>query len=202
MTAEQICRIVAAVMPVIGLCIGLPARLRADREGGRVSRTEDRLRYRVLLATLTPLAIVPILLFMVHPPWIRWSQTAAPDWVRYTGIATGFGAMVLFWRMFAHLGTNVTATCAPRDDATLVTTGPYRWIRHPMYTSALLLMTSITLMSLSWFIGLTGLSVVSVLMLRSRDEDARLLEQFGEAYAAYRRRTPAFIPWRRVTADE
>jgi protein-S-isoprenylcysteine O-methyltransferase Ste14 len=82
----------------------------------------------------------------------------------------------------------------PAQNMPLAVRGAYRWVRHPLYTSALLLIWSqpeLTydriLFNLSWTIW-----VIVGTLLEERD----LLANFGEAYAAYQRKVPMLIPWR------
>ena len=88
----------------------------------------------------------------------------------------------------------------PREQATLVTTGPYRWIRHPMYTAALTLGVAATLITANAVMAIGGLGMFALLAARSRTEERRLIEKFGDAYRDYQRRTGRFLP-RRGVAD-
>ncbi|MCZ6835853.1 MAG: isoprenylcysteine carboxylmethyltransferase family protein, partial [Planctomycetota bacterium] len=99
-----------------------------------------------------------------------------------------------FHWIFHHQGRNVTPTSKPRDDATLVTSGPYRFIRHPMYSFGLILFLSISLLSSSWFLALSGFVGFTLLALRTRVEERRLVEKFGEDYRHYQRTTGQFLP--------
>jgi protein-S-isoprenylcysteine O-methyltransferase Ste14 len=80
-------------------------------------------------------------------------------------------------------------------DQSLVTSGPYHWIRHPIYTAFLLIMSAPLLISANWFIGglwlgLTGLEVMG----RIQFEEALMLETFGEQYRVYMQKTGRLIP--------
>jgi protein-S-isoprenylcysteine O-methyltransferase Ste14 len=99
--------------------------------------------------------------------------------------------------MFRHLGLNVTSTASPRAAATLVETGPYRYIRHPMYSAALLLVVAATLLTAHAVVAVGGLAMFALLAARSRLEEQRLVERFGSAYVAYQARTGRFLPRRR-----
>ena len=77
----------------------------------------------------------------------------------------------------------------------MIASGPYRWIRHPIYAAFLLILGSLLLISANWFvggmwIGMTGLGVAS----RIRMEEAMMVGQFGEQYRAYLRRTGRLFP--------
>ena len=77
----------------------------------------------------------------------------------------------------------------------LVTDGPYRWIRHPLYTAGLILLAGISLAAANVFmmafvVLIAGL-ILSVVIPK---EEAALIERFGEAYRAYRRQTGRLFP--------
>jgi protein-S-isoprenylcysteine O-methyltransferase Ste14 len=100
---------------------------------------------------------------------------------------------LLVWAL-PNLGTNLTDTVVTRQHHTLVTQGPYRWVRHPFYIAMALVIGGAALLSANWFVLLMGLVVFSLLALRSRVEEEQLLARFGEEYRAYRDRTGKFIP--------
>ena len=81
-----------------------------------------------------------------------------------------------------------------REQHTLVTRGPYRWIRHPFYDSAALLMMAVSLIAANWFLLLTGGLAFVLLVVRTQTEEEKLLARFGEAYRAYMKRTGRFLP--------
>jgi protein-S-isoprenylcysteine O-methyltransferase Ste14 len=77
----------------------------------------------------------------------------------------------------------------------LVTTGPYRFVRHPMYAAYLLLFSGAFLLSANWVICAGGVGVILTLMtLRLAGEDRRLAERFDGAWLSYRETTGAFLP--------
>jgi protein-S-isoprenylcysteine O-methyltransferase Ste14 len=104
---------------------------------------------------------------------------------------------LLFW-VFHSLGRNLTDTVVTRREHTLVTHGPYRWVRHPFYGVGFLGLLAASLITANWFIALTGAVVIALLVYRTRTEEAKLIERFGDEYRAYRDRTGAFFPrWTR-----
>ena len=101
-------------------------------------------------------------------------------------IATASGLLV--WT-FRCLGKNLTDTVVTRQQHTLVMHGPYRWVRHPFYDSAALLIVAVSLIAANWFLLLTGGLAFVLLVVRTRPEEVKLLARFGEAYRAYMKRT-------------
>jgi protein-S-isoprenylcysteine O-methyltransferase Ste14 len=76
-----------------------------------------------------------------------------------------------------------------------VSTGPYQWIRHPIYTAFLLILGSILLISANWFIGGLWIILTAVdIWGRIRFEEEKLQARFGEAYGRYLQTTGALLP--------
>ena len=106
-------------------------------------------------------------------------------------LAAGLGFSVWARR---HLGRNWSSQVVVKEDHTLVRTGPYRYLRHPIYTGILLAFLGMVLA-----IGeLRGLVAMGCMLLafavKSRQEELRMREVFPE-YDQYRRDTAALIPF-------
>ena len=91
------------------------------------------------------------------------------------------------------LGSALTASPIPRSDAELVTTGIYRWIRHPMYSALILIGIALFLGEANYFSFLILIALSLLLFLKSRYEDA-LLAQRHEAARKYQQQTGRFLP--------
>ena len=192
--SELICRIALGLM-FVGLAgAGLPYRLRADRAGGRVSRATDPQWFWILMIVFSPAVPLACGGFLFAPRWVDFSTFPAPAWLRLLGVPIGGFGLFLFGWMFRHLGLNVTSTSQPRANANLVTSGPYRWVRHPMYSSAFILAVAATLLTANWIVAVGGGLAFALLVARSRLEERRLVEKFGEAYRRYQRDTGRLIP--------
>ncbi|MCZ6444949.1 MAG: isoprenylcysteine carboxylmethyltransferase family protein, partial [Planctomycetota bacterium] len=89
---------------------------------------------------------------------------------------------------------NVTRTARTRAHHTLVTGGPYRWVRHPLYSSGVVLCTAYVLLTANWFILLMCGLAFAVLLVRTSKEEANLIKKFGDEYRAYMSRTGRFLP--------
>ena len=150
-----------------------------------------------ILATLRPLALiywVGMLAYMIDPASMAWSSMPLPAGLRWTGAALApLGAALLVWT-FRTLGPNLTDTVVTRRSHSLVTRGPYRFVRHPFYDSGAVLVVATSMMMANWFVLLTGALVFLLLAVRSRTEEDLLLARFGESYRAYRSQTGRFLP--------
>jgi protein-S-isoprenylcysteine O-methyltransferase Ste14 len=132
--------------------------------------------------------------FLINPASMAWSSVSLPLWFRWTGVGIGvLAAALMLWTM-RRLGKNLTDTVVTRREHTLVTQGPYRWVRHPFYDSAAMFVTGIALLAANWFILATGAFAIGVLVLRTRIEEEKLLARFGDPYRAYIARTGRFLP--------
>ena len=103
------------------------------------------------------------------------------------------GMAIAFWARHT-LGRNWSGRVTIKEDHELVTAGPYRWVRHPIYTGALLIVTGSAL-ALGRFGGLLSIAIMTTIFLHKiRMEERMLSEYFGNQYEEYRRRTDALIP--------
>ena len=97
--------------------------------------------------------------------------------------------------MLRSLGQNVSETVLTKQEHHLVESGPYKWVRHPLYTTGVSLFIALGLMQSSWFV--VFMSVVAVLLLRLLvipAEESALMAKFGDQYRAYMRRTGRLLP--------
>ena len=167
---------------------------RGVASGERVSRTRpDRLRI-ALISSLSLAGAVVGFLYVFAPRRIRWTTLPTPTWSRWIGVALGVVAMPLFIWTHHALGKNWSADLVIKEEHTLITSGPFRWVRHPMYTSLFGSSLAFSLLSSNWVIGLSGLGTSILLASRVHKEEALMIEEFGDQYRAYMQRTGRFLP--------
>jgi len=199
MNHDQTLRAVLIVVFLLVLPIGIYHRLKSQATREKLDRWQEGL---FILATLRPVGMafwLGVIAWMVDPGWMAWSSVSLPAWLRWTGvgvIATACGLLV--W-IFRCLGKNLTDTVVTRRQHTLVIHGPYRWVRHPFYDSAALLMVAVSLIAANWFLLVTGVVGFFLLIIRTRTEEKNLVARFGDSYRAYMERTGRFLP--RITAN-
>jgi protein-S-isoprenylcysteine O-methyltransferase Ste14 len=93
-----------------------------------------------------------------------------------------------------HLGRNWGMPMSFKEGHELVTTGPYRYVRHPIYTGMLLaLLGTVLVNGPVWLLALVGMAIYCV--YSARTEESLMLQQFPEQYAGYRRHTKAIVPF-------
>ena len=96
------------------------------------------------------------LVYLLNPAWMAWSKIGLPEWVRWLGVALGIAVVLGIYWLFSSIGSGITATSATRKEHRLVTKGPYRWVRHPLYTIGSSLFIAFGMMADNWFIALLG----------------------------------------------
>jgi protein-S-isoprenylcysteine O-methyltransferase Ste14 len=194
MTEESIFRLILAAVIIGVFAIRIYYRRLAARNEGAVTEKEDR-RNLLFRATIAILGILTLLAYLLAPELMAWAHLDLPAGARWVGAGLGAAAVALLFWVHTALRENFSGTLHVRDEHTLVTNGPYQWVRHPMYTSFYLLVGAFFLLSANWFIGAAWLlGLTSVMLTRVVHEETVMQEKFGDAYRAYMRRTGRFWP--------
>jgi protein-S-isoprenylcysteine O-methyltransferase Ste14 len=154
----------------------------------RKGRLETALLTLAWLAFFLPLVWVatPVFAFAKYP------LRPVPLFAGSLCLAAGLG---LFARSHADLGTNWSITLEVREEHQLVTQGIYRHVRHPMYLALLLYSLGQALVVPNWIVGASyGVAMALLFALRVSPEERMMLDEFGQDYEAYMRRTKRLIP--------
>lgn len=133
--------------------------------------------------------------YVLNPNWLAWVQLPFPLWVRWAGVVIALvGFALLHWAQIS-LGKNWSDTPRMMAEQTLVTGGPYRWIRHPIYAAFLMILGATLFISANWLVGLSmiGMTVLELLS-RIRFEEGLMLEYFGDYYREYMKKTGRLFP--------
>ncbi|MCA9186344.1 MAG: isoprenylcysteine carboxylmethyltransferase family protein [Pirellulaceae bacterium] len=110
---------------------------------------------------------------------------------------SAFGMLFAIWGWITMGIFRIRVMPQLRSNATLLTTGPYAWVRHPMYTGLLLFLLGLLVVDWRiWRIAAWGV-LIAVLLAKLRIEERELAARFGERYASYRRNTGRLLPKRR-----
>lgn len=144
---------------------------------------------------LNVLALLSTAVYLVAPQALAWAALPFPEWLRWVGVGVAvLGFALLQW---AHVALSRNWSDRPRllNDQQLVTTGPYRWVRHPIYTAFLLILSAPFLLSANWVIGLLWIASTALeVAARVRYEEALLAAHFGDNYRDYMAHTGRLLP--------
>ena len=186
-------RVMAMGLLVVMKIIRSRTSQRADNQGTKAALKKN-VADTLLLFPVTSLLQVSIVVYALFPRLVSWADFPLPIWLRWLGGVLGIGALCLLAWADHHLGKNFSMTLRIRQDHTLVTSGPYRWIRHPVYSAGLLFGAAILLVSANWFVGCSWLGGCSLLYAcRIPKEEAMMLSEFAD-YREYAARTGRLWP--------
>lgn len=190
--SEMTCKIVF----LIGFATILAIRFYFARLLQSAQVKDDRktpLEVALLGLTLLGMFILPLV--GIFTPWLDFADYQLPGWVGWVGTGMFGVAIWLFWRAHTDLGLNWSATLEIRENHSLVDSGVYRYVRHPMYAAFWLWGIAQLLLLHNWIYGLSYLvSFVPMYFLRIHREEQMMVDTFGEEYRDYMERTGRVIP--------
>jgi protein-S-isoprenylcysteine O-methyltransferase Ste14 len=172
------------------------ARRATRRHGGTLNQLAHEIRGLLIVrAALGLVFYAALIAWLFLPRALPWTYISVPVAMRWLGVALLVPALAFFAWSFRSLGTNYRGGIGLYDAHELVTTGPYRWVRHPIYVAFTGIMLLILLVSANWLLALSGLFlVVSIAAARIPTEERELRERFGPAWESYQDRTGRLVP--------
>ena len=200
MRNEAVFRVVLSAMGAVGTLVRLYYMRKASQAGQKISRKqEERLRI-ALIASCNALGMIGGLVYVLAPQRMKWATLPLPTWSRWVGVGLGAVAGPLLLWTHHSLGKNWALALVTKEGDTLVSSGPYRRVRHPMYTTIFLQELAAFLVSANWVIGLAGFGISVLSAARVGEEEALMVEEFGDQYRAYMERTGGFLPRMKLQA--
>ena len=188
---------IGEIVWVMGIVAWYVIRYPFERRAKRVRVTSSRRSVSDtigLAAALLGLAILPG--FYVATGIPAFADYPAHAWMVGLGGLIFAAALWTFRRTHKELGRNWSISLEIREKHQLISKGPYAVVRHPMYTSFLLMAIGQMFLLSNWVAGLVGVAGFAVLFFLRVDKEERLmLEFFGPEYRAYMDRTKRIIPY-------
>ena len=162
----------------------------------RRSRAQIRSRDKGSLLILWIIIIVSIFL-AIQMVWLAHGAALPSPRVFYIiGFSIFLIGLILRWYSIGYLGRFFTVNVSIDPEHALVDSGPYRHIRHPSYTGALLAFLGLGLCLGNWLsILFLTIPIIGAFLWRIRIEEDALLDALGQEYRNYMRRTERLIPW-------
>ena len=193
MNDDTVFRWVLLVALLLFMPVGLYHRFRAHT-GEPLDRRQEGWFVLVGLRVSAGFAAAGYATWFFRPAWLAWTAVATPFWLRWIGVGLCLGAGMLLTWTFRSLGRNLTDTVVTRREHTLVTHGPYRWVRHPFYLTGALGLLGSTLVAANALLPALGAIPMAFLVIRTRKEESNLLARFGDAYLDYMQHPGRFLP--------
>jgi len=191
----MIFRILFALTFIAMIAIRVYYQSQILRDKRKVEIKEDSVSLATgALAALTSIAFGAEYLFF--PGFVSFAYALDyPHWLRWLGALLLAVGITLLGLSHHHLGESFHSLVVSKEDQVLVESGPYRWIRHPIYTAYLMNYLGGGLLARNLVLTFVPVTLYAVLVaIRLKKEEAVLRQVFGEAYDVYTARTGALLP--------
>ncbi|MEO6436011.1 MAG: isoprenylcysteine carboxylmethyltransferase family protein [Tepidisphaeraceae bacterium] len=172
------------------------ARRAARTHGGELNQMTSEVPGLLAVRGALGLVFYSILMaWLFLPGTLRWTYVPIAPPLQWLGVVLLVPVIAFFAWSFRSIGDAYRGGVGLHDAHSLVTTGAYRYVRHPIYIAFIGLMLVVLLISANWLLGLSGLALVSAIpAARIPIEERQLHERFGAAWEAYRDRTGRMFP--------
>jgi protein-S-isoprenylcysteine O-methyltransferase Ste14 len=155
-----------------------------------VKRTVERQAgwWRILVLLIA----MAIAFFMINHDAILWSYTLTIGII--ADIVTLIGLIIMLWARTV-LGGNWSTSTVLKENHELIQSGPYRYVRHPIYSGLLLMVLGAAIFYGHAIVFVAFAVSFIIALLRAREEEKLLTRNFPEEYPNYKARVKAFIPF-------
>jgi protein-S-isoprenylcysteine O-methyltransferase Ste14 len=195
MTSEQQFRWCFILIFLATFSISAYFRRRARQSGETIPRGREG-RLALLARTFFAAALyLSFITYMLNPKWMEWSSLPLPTWLRSLAAVAALGTLPLIYWVMVSLGKNVSETFLTKESHILVVHGPYRWVRHPLYTVGTIELACLSVVAANWFMmAMALIAFIAITMFVVPKEEADLIKKFGGAYREYQERTGKLAP--------
>ncbi len=195
MKDESLFRLIFIGVFVLAMLLSTHYRRLARKTSGVIARRQEGTLALILRTMLTLPLLLAIVLYACNPRWMDWSAIALPLWLRWLGAGLGIACVLLMRWVLRSIGANISETVLTKQNHQLVMKGPYRWVRHPLYSVGLLEIFALGLLASNWFmmlLGFIGIGVFRYVVIPK--EEANLIAAFDGEYQHYQEHTGALVP--------
>jgi protein-S-isoprenylcysteine O-methyltransferase Ste14 len=169
----------------------------------RPTKAREKSVDRLVTGAVVILAYLLLFGHWITAGWLRDRFVPDERWVGWLGIALSFaGAAIAIWARYT-IGEFWSARVTLKEGHELIRSGPYAYVRHPIYTGMLVASTGTALVLGEWR-GLVAVLLLTAAHARkAKREESLLTTEFGERYSAYRQSTGFILPrlWPRNGMD-
>jgi len=148
-----------------------------------------------VLISLAVAWVTAVVIYVAFPGLVAPFHVPLPVVVRWCAVVVAFGGLGLLRWVDRCLGDNLSVTLQIRENHTLVSDGPYRWVRHPIYTATLVYAAALGVITANYVLAALFFVPMALLVaLRLGREEQMMMDQFGDEYRNYMKRTGRLLP--------
>ncbi len=195
------CIVLAATIWMYWSCVGammVRLRRRTRKLSGIVpSQRVEQFMWLVWVPLVVAWMVLPYLAAtQASAPWMlpTFAREAPLTALRWGAVAVGLAALALSIDCWLRMGSNWRMAVTPDQQTSLVTSGLYSRVRHPIYALSILLMLCTVVVAPTLPVAAIGAIHIALMVAKARNEERFLPERHGDAYRLYVRRTGRFLP--------
>lgn len=193
---EIIFKIAFAIVWVVYIAIRAPFESR-HKQIEKIKSSDTPGGKFLLLLLAFGLMIIPLV--WLFTGFLDHFNASFPEWLRGIGIAIAIASLVYFRNIHKALGTNWSPTLEITKNHELIKTGPYKKIRHPMYTQIWIWTIAQALIISNLVAGFSGIIAWGIVyFIRIPKEEKMMVEHFGKEYLGYMKQTGRILPFRKM----
>ncbi|MBN1535748.1 MAG: isoprenylcysteine carboxylmethyltransferase family protein [Anaerolineales bacterium] len=200
MTIENIFKTIFFILFIGLLCIRLFYGVKVRKTGKSSWKLDQSAvaregKWSIILRPILFLCMLALVAFYaVADSPSSWLTVPLPEWLRWLGVGLGFFSLALLVWVHHTLREYWSTTLQLRNSHTIITRGPYAWVRHPMYSVLMLCFLGLALVSEIWLLLLWAVLSPVFFNRIAGIEEMMMKEQFGDEYLAYMNQTGRFFP--------
>jgi protein-S-isoprenylcysteine O-methyltransferase Ste14 len=150
--------------------------------------------FKIITAIITVIGAAGLILYLLSPPWWTWTIIPLGEWIQWSGVVMALVPIFFLIWVHRHLDKQWSIALELREDHKLITTGPYRYVRHPMYLGVFTYTIGLMMISLDVLVILLFAFTIWVNYRRIPREEQMLIQEFGDEYLEYIKRSGRLLP--------
>ncbi len=155
----------------------------------------------ILTVIITVIGVIGIILYLLSPPWWTWTHLPLGEYIQWAGIVVSIIPIFYLVWVHRHLDNQWSIALEIHEEHKLITTGPYRRVRHPMYLGVFVYTIGLCLISLDILVILFFVFTIWINYRRIPSEEQMMIDQFGDEYLEYMKKSGRLIPSFRSDED-
>ena len=148
----------------------------------------------IAIVLLFPVEIIVATIYLLNPFWLSLTSLMVPELVRWLGLLLTLASIPCVAWVHRTLGRSYSYALETKNEQTLVTSGPFSRVRHPLYSAHNIFNLGMVILTLNIPLIVFAIFGVPLTYVRMRDEERMMVEQFGEEYEVYMQRTGRIFP--------